>query len=255
MTNVFDFIRAKDPRYSNPLFNFMNAGQQRRQNLNKLFDNIGNTMSQFVSPRGRDQVQSFEQLHNMISPVVHGGSSIQNMQQGNYGSAFMDVAGFAIPTAIVAKYGGKTALDAAKYLSETLALTSGGMKNIGENVYEQVIGRMTEQPSGTARSLSAAVVGHNQGPPLEPYRATFIPEYSPSLKAATELPQEKGTYEQMRKMMLNRGAKDEELEWSAFDKNFRNKDQVFKSDIIDYLEKNAGNNMFQETTKTQRHFR
>ena len=41
------------------------------------------------------------------------------------------------------------------------------------------------------------------------------------------------------------------LEWSAFDKNFRNKDQVFKSDIIDYLEKNAGNsNMFHETTKT-----
>ena len=80
------------------------------------------------------------------------------------------------------------------------------MKNIGENVYEQVIGRMTEQPSGTARSLSAAVVGHNQGLPLEPYRATFIPEYSPSLKAATELPQEKGTYEQMRKMMLDREA-------------------------------------------------
>ena len=58
----------------------MNAGQQRRQNLNKLFDNIGNTMSQFVSPRGRDQVQSFQELHNMIGLVVHGGSSIQNMQ-------------------------------------------------------------------------------------------------------------------------------------------------------------------------------
>lgn len=144
MTNVFDFIQAKDPRTSNPLFNFLNGGQQRRQKLNALFDNIGGTLSQFVSPRGRDQVQSIENLHNMFSPVVHGGSSIQNMQQGNYANAFMDVAGFAVPTAIVAKYGGKTAVDAAKYLSETLALSSGGMKNIGENVYEQVIARLNQ---------------------------------------------------------------------------------------------------------------
>ena len=249
MTNVFDFIQAKDPRYSNPLFNFLNAGQQRRQSLNKLFDNIGNTMSQFVSPRGRNQLRSYEQLHNMVSPVVAGGSSIQNMQQGNYGSAFMDVAGFAVPTAIVAKYGGKTAVDAAKYLSETLALTSGGMKNIGENVYEAVIARMNQPGEMPVVGSNLGNVGHNQGPPLEPERP-FIPEYSPSLKAATELPQEKGTYQQMRKMMLDRGAKEEELEWSAFDKNFRNDQQVFKSDIIDYLQQNAGSNMIDEVSKT-----
>lgn len=156
MTNVFDFIQAKDPRNSNPLFNFLNGGQQRRQNLNALFDNIGGTLSQFLSPRGRDQVKSIENLHNMFSPIVASGNSIQNMQQGNYGSAFMDVAGFAIPTAIVAKYGGKTAVDAAKYLSETLALSSGGMKNIGENVYESVIGRLN-QPG------EMPVVGSNLG--------------------------------------------------------------------------------------------
>ena len=58
----------------------------------------------------------------------------------------------------------------------------------------------------------------------------------------------------MRKMMLNRGAKDEELEWSAFDKNFRNKDQVFKSDIIDYLEKNAAIICFKKPPKQPKAF-
>ena len=249
MANVFDFIRAKDPRYSNPLFNFMNAGQQRRQNLNNLFGEIGGALSQFVSPRGRDQLQSYEQLHNMVSPVVAGGSSIQNMQQGNYGSAFMDVAGFAVPTAIVAKYGGKTAVDAARYLSESLALTGGGMKNISENVYEQVIARMNQPGEMPVVGSNLGNVGHNGGPALKIERPV-IPEYSPSLKAATELPQEKGTYNQMRSMLLKRGAKEEELEWSAFDKYFRDQDQVFKSDIIDYLQKNAGSNMIDEVSKT-----
>ena len=175
MSNVFDFIRARDPRYSNPLFNFMNAGQQRRQNLNNLFGEIGGALSQFVSPRGRDQLQSYEQLHNMISPVVHGGSSIQNMQQGNYGSAFMDVAGFAVPTAIVAKYGGKTAVDAARYLSESLALTGGGMRDISENVYEQVIARMNQRGEMPVVGSNFGNVGQNQGPPLET-RPKFIQE-------------------------------------------------------------------------------
>ena len=39
----------------------------------------------------------------------------------------------------------------------------------------------------------------------------FIQEYSPSFRAAMELPQEKGTYNQMRSMLLKRGAKEEEL--------------------------------------------
>lgn len=246
MTNVFDFIRAKDPRYSNPLFNFLNAGQQRRQNLNKLFNEIGNSMSQFVSPRGRDQVQSFQELHNMVSPVVAGGSSMQNMQQGNYGSAFMDVAGFAVPTAIVAKYGGKTALDAAKYLSETLALTSGGMKNIGENVYEQVIARMNQPGEMPVVGSNLGNIGHNRGPALEQTRPKFVTDYSPSYRAATELPQEKGTYQQMRSMLLDRGAKEDELIWSGFDKRFLNQDQVTKQELIDYLYKTTEDNMIDE---------
>ena len=248
MSNVFDFIRARDPRYSNPLFNFMNAGQQRRQNLNNLFGEIGGALSQFVSPRGRDQLQSYEQLHNMISPVVHGGSSIQNMQQGNYGSAFMDVAGFAVPTAIVAKYGGKTAVDAARYLSESLALTGGGMRDISENVYEQVIARMNQRGEMPVVGSNFGNVGQNQGPPLET-RPKFIQEYSPSLKAATELPQEKGTYNQMRSMLLKRGAKEEELIWSGFDKRFSNQEQVTKQELIDYLHNNTEDNLIEEITE------
>ena len=39
MSNVFDFIRARDPRYSNPLFNLLNAGKEVRQNVNNLWNN------------------------------------------------------------------------------------------------------------------------------------------------------------------------------------------------------------------------
>ena len=91
-------------------------------------------------------------------------------------------------------------------------------------------------------------VGQNQGPPLET-RPKFIQEYSPSLKAATELPQEKGTYNQMRSMLLKRGAKEEELIWSGFDKRFSNQEQVTKQELIDYLHNNTEDNLIEEITE------
>jgi len=61
--------------------------------------------------------------------------------------------------------------------------------------------------------------------------------FSPSLIAARELKQEKGSYEQIRAMMINNGAKADELEWSGADNMFSGK-KVTKDEIIDYLEKN-----------------
>ena len=61
--------------------------------------------------------------------------------------------------------------------------------------------------------------------------------FSPSLRAARELKQEKGSYEQIRATMIKNGAKVDELEWSGADDMFSGK-KVTKDEIIDYLEKN-----------------
>jgi hypothetical protein len=61
--------------------------------------------------------------------------------------------------------------------------------------------------------------------------------FSPSLRAARELKQEKGSYEQIRATMIKNGAKTDELEWSGADDMFSGK-KVTKDEIIDYLEKN-----------------
>lgn len=69
------------------------------------------------------------------------------------------------------------------------------------------------EPGGQTVGTNFGGVGHNQGPPLEPdelippARPDDIPTYSPSVRAAEQLPQERGTYEQFRKMLLDRGAK------------------------------------------------
>ena len=62
--------------------------------------------------------------------------------------------------------------------------------------------------------------------------------YSPSLRAAQNLPQNKGSYEQLRNWMITKGgAKPEELEFSGADRLFNMK-QVTKQEIVDYLENN-----------------
>jgi len=92
------------------------------------------------------------------------------------------------------------------------------------------------QRGGTPQSVGAAGIGDNGGPPLDvvPARAEL---YSPSLRAAENLKQNKGTYEQMRGMLLKGGGKEAELEWSGMDRTFAGK-KVTKEDLINYLKSN-----------------
>lgn len=101
--------------------------------------------------------------------------------------------------------------------------------------------------------------GHNGGPALDAVPATEIipdarpksvPLYSASTRAAENLPQNKGSYEQMRAMLIKGGAKEDELEWSGFDTEFRDQGKVSKAGIIDYLENNAGFNMIDTVSDT-----
>lgn len=61
--------------------------------------------------------------------------------------------------------------------------------------------------------------------------------YSPSLRAAMNLKQNKGPYEQLKATMLKNGAKPDELEWSGADDFFSGKN-VTKQEIVDYLGEN-----------------
>jgi len=96
-----------------------------------------------------------------------------------------------------------------------------------------------------------ANIGHNGGPSLEPLpRPKLQDMYSPSIKAAEAMPQSKGTYEQLRAMMIKGGAKEDELEWSGFDNKFRDMPKVTKDGIITYLQHYAGNSMLDESSDT-----
>jgi len=133
LENIAAFVDPKGP-----------AGQGRTRALYGLLDTIGQSVSQFVPPNLRPQVMSGANVLDMVNPVANMRRAGTDLSQGNFGSAFIEVAGVAIPAGIVAKYGAKTALDAAKYLSETLALTSGGMRELGESAYEEVITRLNQ---------------------------------------------------------------------------------------------------------------
>jgi len=61
--------------------------------------------------------------------------------------------------------------------------------------------------------------------------------FSPTIKAAKELLQQKGSYEQLKITMLRNGAKADELEWSGADDFFKGK-KVTKDEIVKYLNEN-----------------
>jgi len=67
---------------------------------------------------------------------------------------------------------------------------------------------------------------------------SYIPTFSPSMKAAESLPQEKGAYKSLKKWMLKNGAKARELEWSGADEAFEGRTDVTKTELIQYLNEN-----------------
>ena len=73
-----------------------------------------------------------------------------------------------------------------------------------------------------------------------------IPEFSPSLKAAENLPQEIGNYKDLKAWMIKKGgAKGGELEWSGADEFFAGK-KVTKDELVRYLKSNT--NFIKEDT-------
>ena len=224
-----------------------------------ILENIGDTASYFLSPRGRQTAMNMVEVGDMLNPVGDTLDAMQMAGEGDYVGAMVNVAGVAIPAGIVKLYGPQTALAAAKAIQETLTGTGDSMAQVGADVYEKFIERMNQPGEMPAVGTNFGNIGHNGGPSLEPdeiilptvnvqTRPKFIREYSATYDAASKLPQERGTYDQMRKMMIDRGAKEDELIWSGFDSQFKDKGKVTKEGIMDYLVDTTGDMMIERHT-------
>jgi hypothetical protein len=76
----------------------------------------------------------------------------------------------------------------------------------------------------------------NNTPPRTTYASPRF--YSPSVRAAEGLPQEKGSYTQLKAWMLKNGAKAKEMEWTGADEAFEGRTNVTKQELVDYLTDN-----------------
>jgi len=233
--SIIDYLRD---------FNSPQAGQKRREFLEKMFD-----FEEYVPPNLRAPTQFVLDAN----PVTGMGNSVTESrvafdpkrsadERKRAGINMMMEVGLAAAPAVLGRMGYLTPPVA---LAETFAAptpTSEGIKDattglisdlqygarsIAEGNPRGVLEAF--QSGGQPTSLSAATIGSNMGPPLD------IIQYSPTLQAAENLTQNKGTFEQMKSMLLKGGGKEEEMDWSGFNKQFRNDKIVTKDDIVRYF--------------------
>jgi hypothetical protein len=227
------------------------GGQQRRQMLDQYVDDIN--LERFVPP----QLRPVTQFVGEANPVAAMGNAMQaggvvfdpdataEARKRAAVDMGVEMAMSLAPAALVrAGY-----LAAPAGLTEMFATPTGEvigpmLRNAASDV--QYAGRSllsgdmqgvadAFRTGGQPQSVGAAGIGDNGGPPLDPVpaRASL---FSPSLRAAENLKQNKGTYEQMRGMLLKGGGKETELEWSGMDRAFADQ-KVTKDDLISYLRK------------------
>ena len=227
------------------------GGQQRRRMLDEYVDDLN--LERFVPP----QLRPAAEFVGEANPVAAMGNAMQaggvvfdpdataEARKRAAVDMGVEMAMSLAPAALVrAGY-----LAAPAGLTEMFATPTGevigpmvrnavsDVQYAGRSLAEGDLGGVLDvfRPSGQPQSVGAAGIGDNGGPPLDqvPARASL---FSPSLRAAENLKQNKGTYEQMRGMLLKGGAKDVELEWSGMDRTFGGR-KVTKDDLISYLRK------------------
>lgn len=160
---------------------------------------------------------------------------------------------FTAPELLRGLYEGPAeAINVASAIGKGVPVTEDQVQQAGQVVPEMITGigpatfaakslaRGVEMPDPSVVSMSGVGprgMGDNGGPAMQPQRY-INPEtglYSPSYEAAKVLPQEVGTAQQMRSMLLKAGAKEEELVYSGFDNWLKGKDKVTRQEIEDVL--------------------
>ena len=204
---------------------FAMGGQERRRMLDNYVDDLN--LERFLPPNLRPAGQFVNEMNPVnamgnamqASSVVFDPDATAEARKRAAVDMGVEMAMTLAPAALVRM--GYLAAPAG--LAETFALPVGvdqlatdalsdvkyAARSVADGDMRGLIDVMT--PSRDPQSVGAASVGDNGGPAM----IDEVPRFSPSLRAAESLKQNKGTYEQMRGMLLKNGAKADELEWSG----------------------------------------
>ena len=232
--NLIDFLRM--------------GGQERRKMLDNYVDDLN--LERFLPPNLRPAGQFVNEMNpvNAMGSAMQDASVVFDPEQTNAArlAAARDMGfemamtlapaalvrmGYLTAPAGLAETFGMSVDNAAENARGVISDATYAARSVAEGDPRGVIEAF--QRGGQPQSVGAAGVGDNGGPSLE----DTVPRFSPSLRAAENLKQNKGTYEQMRGMLLKGGAKADELEWSGADAEFKGK-KVTKDDLISYLQNN-----------------
>jgi len=234
--NLIDFLRM--------------GGQERRKMLDNYVDDLN--LERFLPPNLRPAGQFVNEMNpvNAMGSAMQDASVVFDPNQTNAArlAAARDMGfemamtlapaalvrmGYLTAPAGLAETFGMSVDNAAENARGLISDATYAARSVAEGDPRGVIEAF--QRGGQPQSVGAASIGDNGGPPLDvvPARAEL---FSPSLRAAENLKQNKGTYEQMRGMLLKGGGKEAELEWSGMDRAFAGQ-KVTKEDLISYLRK------------------
>ena len=235
--NLIDFLRM--------------GGQERRKMLDTFVDDLN--LERFLPPNLRPAGQFVNEMNpvNAMGSAMQDASVVFDPNQTNAArlAAARDMGfemamtlapaalvrmGYLTAPAGLAETFGMSVDNAAENARGLISDATYAARSVAEGDPRGVLEAF--QRGGQPQSVGAAGIGDNGGPPLDvvPARASL---FSPSLRAAENLKQNKGTYEQMRGMLLKGGGKEAELEWSGMDRTFAGK-KVTKEELINYLKSN-----------------
>ena len=208
------------------------AGQKRRRAL----DNAVGGLLEYLTPPNLRPAAEF----------VAQANPIQGMSDS------MAASGVVFDPEQTAEARKRAALDMSMEMAFALtpaALAARGYLTPVQGVMEGLLGGSPAQKVITddlverfTQPGEVPVMGMNfaNSPSLFPYNQDGslqqVEMYSPTLRAAENLKQNKGTYEQMKAMMIKSGAKEDEFEWSGANDQFAGSD-VTKEGLINYLQR------------------
>jgi len=115
------------------------AGQNRTKALRRktggLIGKLSGAANSLLGPTGiPGKVSSAGKIASMINPVAGMERSMRAAGNNKFGESLIEIGGVVLPAGIVAKYGAKTALAAAKGLQESLTATGGALSGAASNV-------------------------------------------------------------------------------------------------------------------------
>ena len=233
--NLIDFLRM--------------GGQERRKMLDNYVDSLN--LERFLQPNQRGAGQFVNEMNpvNAMGSAMQDASVVFDPEQTNAArlAAARDMGfemamtlapaalvrmGYLTAPAGLAETFGMSVDNAAENARGLISDATYAARSVAEGDPRGVIEAF--QRGGQPQSVGAASIGDNGGPALDEV-PRFARQYSPSRRAAENLKQNKGTYKQMRAMLLKGGAKENELEWSGLDERFKDDDTVTKDQIVKWL--------------------